>query len=179
MSENESSEHKLEDYAIGQWWIAALRDAWGKGVFDNDTRRACKVAEDFAILVLTPKEEKESEFLYRYRSFHNPKFSSTPGWGDWEFIDEKKYHEIVAYIEGGAHYQVQKLDSKVAAEHSLDVIGAGMYDVLYRYNSGHESSWIVCTRDEFYAEKQFNRSRTVQWADFEISRDNGVTWESA
>ena len=41
----------LNDYEPGQWWLLALEALWGHGKVDDDTRRAAKVACDFAKLV--------------------------------------------------------------------------------------------------------------------------------
>jgi hypothetical protein len=41
----------LGEYAPGQWWLASLEALWGHGQVDDDTRRAAKVACDFAATV--------------------------------------------------------------------------------------------------------------------------------
>lgn len=71
------------------------------------------------------------EYIYRYRQWDSNiwwgKYSSVitdqeiaAGWGPWEFIDEKKYHEIVNYVERDNHYEVQKLRVEVDASATFD-----------------------------------------------------------
>lgn len=47
----EQAEYELGEYQPGQWWIESLADFWGHGKLDPDTRRAAKIACDFAGLV--------------------------------------------------------------------------------------------------------------------------------
>jgi hypothetical protein len=47
----------LSEYAPGQWWLKSLEALWGHGQVDNDTRRAAKVACNFAAAVFTQQAE--------------------------------------------------------------------------------------------------------------------------
>ena len=51
---NAPGEKALENYALDQWWVQKLEDAYGQSIFDADTRRACKVALDYLKRVLPP-----------------------------------------------------------------------------------------------------------------------------
>ena len=47
---------------------------------------------------------------YRHRWFDSSPHTSTSGqWYPWEYCDENKYREILAYIEGGYKYEAEML----------------------------------------------------------------------
>ena len=47
---------------------------------------------------------------YRHRWFDSSPYTSTSGqWYPWEYCDENKYREILAYIEGGYKYEAEML----------------------------------------------------------------------
>lgn len=160
----------LQEYKIDQWWVRALRACWGEGTFDNDTRCACKVAEDFAQQVLTP-----TEFLYRFRSFRRPEDSWAVccGWSDWEYCTAEKYADIVYHIENsGAAYQAQKIPVIQSEDKCFDMEARGWVEPIYRYRAaGEAGKWAPIAYDVI------GKTRNSGWYEFEVSRDAGVTWE--
>lgn len=53
---SEPAESKLSDYDPSQWWLTELENHWGRGESTGDTRRAAKVACNFAALVFARSE---------------------------------------------------------------------------------------------------------------------------
>jgi hypothetical protein len=79
--------------------------------------------------------EDNIEYLYRMRSWarnvwyctRREEFTAAElaaGWGDWEFITEQKYNEILGYIawEQPCHYQAEKLAVTVVGHESFDPV---------------------------------------------------------
>jgi hypothetical protein len=68
-------------------------------------------------------KNNEPHYLYRFRAWDKNVYYGNldvsnlttemveDGWGEWEWIDEQKYEEILRYIgwENPCHYQAQKL----------------------------------------------------------------------
>lgn len=131
------------------------------------------------------KQKTEIFYTYRYRSWdsnvyygtRNRDFSAAElatGWGDWEYIDERKYNEILSYIEGShpAHYEAQKImceiqevtafdpqqwiGQKFAAQRREEKHLNGrerktIYLAKMREPDGSETPWLAITCREFEA----------------------------
>lgn len=81
------------------------------------------------------KKETAVEYMYRYRSWdknvwygvrHDDPTAEQieAGWGEWEWIDEQKYNEILAYIawDRPCHYQAEKVMLTVMYHDSFDPV---------------------------------------------------------
>lgn len=79
------------------------------------------------------QQKTEIFYTYRYRSWDSNvyygngsrEFSDTQiqsGWGQWEWIDEQKYNEILQYISGThpSHYQAQRIQCEIQEDDAFD-----------------------------------------------------------
>lgn len=79
------------------------------------------------------QQKTEVFYSYRYRSWDSNvyyghgsrEFSDVQiqsGWGEWEWIDERKYNEILQYISGThpSHYQAQRIQCEIQEDDAFD-----------------------------------------------------------
>lgn len=132
------------------YWSECSRDAYNdirRGAFGDYEVRAIGVVEDVAGL-LTPGPdgfatwqdaataerlrrveaernlkavtEQPSEFLYRYRLFHDEN-TVHPGWDNWQWCTKEKFDEINYYIRTmNARYEAQALRATVDSQNTFN-----------------------------------------------------------
>lgn len=124
------------------------------------------------------------EYLYRFRIFVNPANTDrrNAGWTEWELIDEKKYNEVVVAIHrGSCLYQAQKLLVEVEEDHEFDLAKRGFVVPIYQMITRTDS--IDAPVSQSVEKHDIPRLRTDKlmagdWVEFEVSFNNGKTWES-
>jgi hypothetical protein len=123
------------------------------------------------------------ETLYRFRSFNNPANTSPSqaGWSDWEFVTKKKYNEILGYIyRGTGNYQAQMLTAEIE-DHKFDLAARGYVEPLYQMTT--ETDFIDAPVVKAVEKYDIPRLRAEhlhagKWASFEVSFDNGESWQN-
>lgn len=153
----------------------------------KEFRRLLKVDEEEIVLpspTVLDDEEEIQEYLYRFRHFRNPhdSWANNCGWSNWEFCDEQKYNEIVSHIlSSNSPYQAQRFpvepDRDVCA--NLQTRGWTVPRYRYRETDGHTcTTWVEVTRDHMSYLMRSAADRCDIWREYEVSRDEGVNWES-
>lgn len=164
----------LSDYSLNQWWVAELLAHAGVGKRNNDTRRAAKVAVDFVNLATQPVD-----YIYRFRFFQTPLHAHRHhcGWGEWEICDEQKYNEILYYIkEMDCAYQAQKIPMRPVEDTCIDLKNKGWHEPKYRVVNQEDGSSVPVRKEAIRAMKMAALENSA-WVNFEVSLDEGETWE--
>lgn len=128
------------------------------------------------------EQEEVHEYLFRFRHFKNPNdaWKGNCGWSDWEFCDAVKYSEVVHFIKSGATYQAQMIPVKPSENFCFDLKAHGWHAPRYRYRETSEEActqWAEITKERYQEIRKYGYCKPDRWYEYEISLDNGVTWE--